>query len=138
MLSTNIGTVWKLFRSSWCPYHHASLIEEATERVRLSPAKDEDLGKLNEVHKLILPHRREPEEETSKLVRLDPACSWKKMEPGSCLDLACGGIEQSCDGAVRFRIQSSQREDLANWFGDVTEKEKSEVQILAECYASIL
>ena len=26
-------------------------------------------------------------------------------------------------------------QDLATWFGDITEKEKSEVQILAECYA---
>ena len=25
---------------------------------------------------------------------------------------------------------------MATWFGDVTEKEKSEVQILAHCYAS--
>ena len=29
-----------------------------------------------------------------------------------------------------------QRKDLATWFGDITEKEKSEVQIVAESYAS--
>ena len=30
--------------------------------MRLSPAKDEDLGNLNVVHKLILPQRKESEE----------------------------------------------------------------------------
>ena len=44
MLVTNLGTVWKLLRPSWCPHPHAILIEKITERVRLSPAKDEDLG----------------------------------------------------------------------------------------------
>ena len=44
MLITNLGTVWKLLRPSWCPHPHASLIEEVTERNRLSPAKDMDLG----------------------------------------------------------------------------------------------
>ena len=48
---TNFGTVWKLLRPSWCPHPHASLIEEVTERVRLSPEKDEDLGNLNVVAK---------------------------------------------------------------------------------------
>ena len=48
---TNLGTVWKLLRPSWCPHPHASLIEEVTERVRLSPEKDEDLGNLNVVAK---------------------------------------------------------------------------------------
>ena len=33
-------------------------------------------------------------------------------------------------------IQSFQSKDLATWFGDITEKEKSEVQIIDECYAS--
>ena len=47
MLITNLGTVWKLLRPFWCPHPHASLIEEVTEQVRLSPAKDEDLGYLN-------------------------------------------------------------------------------------------
>ena len=42
MLFTNLETVWKLLRPSWCPHPHASLIEEVTERVRLSPTKDED------------------------------------------------------------------------------------------------
>ena len=54
MLITNLGTAWKLLRPSWCPHPHASLIEEVTEQVRLSPAKDEDLGNLNVVNKLIL------------------------------------------------------------------------------------
>ena len=59
----------------------------------MSPAKDEDLGSLNIVHKLILPHQGESEGAASKLDKLV-----KKMEPGSCLDLACGGGEHSCDG----------------------------------------
>ena len=52
VLSTNLGTVWKLLRPSWCPYPHASLIEEVTEWVRLSPAKDEGLENLNAVYNL--------------------------------------------------------------------------------------
>ena len=56
MLIANLGTAWNLLRPSWCPHHHASLIEEVTEQVRLSPAKDEDLGYLNLVNKLILHH----------------------------------------------------------------------------------
>ena len=67
MLITNLETVWKLLRPSWCQHPHARLIEEVTERVRLSPGKDEDLGSLNVVHILILPHRKESEETTSKL-----------------------------------------------------------------------
>ena len=31
MMITNLGTVWKLLRPSWCPHPHASLIEEVTE-----------------------------------------------------------------------------------------------------------
>ena len=62
--------------------------------------------------------------------------SMKKMEPGSCLDLTSGSGEHSCDGRSCVRIQSVQREDLATWFGDITEKEKSEVQIVAECYTN--
>ena len=131
MLITNLGNVWKLLRLSWCPHTQASLIEEVTERVRLSPANDEDLGNLNMVHKLILPHRKESEKTRSKLDKLV-----KKMEPGSCQDLVCGGGEHSCDGRSCVRIQSFQKEELATWFGDITEKEKSEVQIVAECYAS--
>ena len=83
------------------------------------------------MHKLILPHRKESEETTSKLDKLV-----KKMEPGSCLDLVCGGGEHSCVGRSCVRIQSFQKEELATWFGDITEKEKSEVQIVSECYAS--
>ena len=99
--------------------------------MRLSPAKDKDLGNLNIVHQLILPHQGESEGATSKLDMLI-----KKMEPGSCLDLECGRGGHSCDGRYCVRIQSFQREDLTTWFGDITEKEKSEVQIVAECYAS--
>ena len=51
------------------------------------------------VHKLILTHRKESEETTSKLDKLV-----KKMEPGSCLDLVCGGGEHSCDGRSCVRI----------------------------------
>ena len=131
MLVTNLGTVWKLLRPSWCPPPHASLIEEVTERVRLSPAKDEDLGTLNVVHNLILPHIKESEETMSKLDK-----SVKKMEPGSCLDLTCGRGEHSCDGRSCVRIQFFQKEDVATWFGDITEKEKSEVQIVAECFTN--
>ena len=80
------------------------------------------------MHKLILPHEGESEGATSKLDKLV-----KEMEPGICLDLACGGGEHSCDGRSCVRIQSYQRGDLAAWFGDITEKEKSEVQILAKC-----
>ena len=97
----------------------------------MSPAKDEDLGNWNIVHKLILPQQGESEGSMSKMDKLV-----KKMEPGSCLDVACGEGEHSCDGRFCVRIQSFQRENLAFWFGDITEKEKSEVQIVAECYAS--
>ena len=131
MLVTILGTVWKLLRPSWCPHPHANLIREVTERVRLSAAKDEDLGNLNVVHKLILPDRKESEETKSKPDKLV-----KKMEPGSCLDLACEWGEHSCDERSCVRKQSFQKEDLATCFGDITEREKSEVQIMAECYAS--
>ena len=60
----------------------------------------------------------------------------KKLEPGSCLDLTCGGGEHTCDGRSCVRIQSFRREDLVAWFGDITEREKSEVQIVAECYTN--
>ena len=67
MLITNLGTVWKLLRPSWCPHPHASLIEEVTERVRLAPTKYEELGTLNVIHKLILPQSKESGEAMSKL-----------------------------------------------------------------------
>ena len=130
MMTTNLGTGWKLLRHSWCPQLHANLIEEVTERVRLTPAKDEDLGTLDVIHKLILPESKEWGEATSKLG------SVKKLEPGSCLDLTCGGGGHTCDGRSCFRIQSFQREDLVAWFVDITEREKSEVQIMAECYTN--
>ena len=132
MLITNLGTVWKLLRPSRCPHPHASLIEEVTERVRLAPTKDEDLGTLNVIHKLILPQSKESGKAMSKLG------SVKKLEPSSCLDLTCGGGEHTCDGRTCVRVQSFQREDLVTWFGDVTEREKSEVQIVAECYTNTI
>ena len=130
MLVTNLGVVWKLLRPSWCPHPHASLIEEVTERVRLAPTKGEDLATLSIVHKLVLPQMRESGEATSELG------SAKKMEPGSCLDLTCGSGKHTCDGRSCVRIQSFQKEDLVTWFEDITEREKSEVQIVAECYAN--
>ena len=130
MMITNLGTVWKLLGPSWCPHPHASLIEEVTEQVRITPTKDEDLGTMKVLHKLILPQSRESGEALSKLG------SVKKLEPGSCLDLTCGGGEHTCDGRSCVRLQSFQREDLVAWFGDVTEREKSEVQIVAECYTN--
>ena len=89
---TNLGTIWKLLRPSWCPHPHASLIEEVMEQVRLAPTRDEDLGTLNVIHKLILPQSEDSGEAMSKLG------SVKKLEPGSCLDLTCGGGEHTCDG----------------------------------------
>ena len=130
MLVTNLGVVWKLLRPSWCPHPHASLIEEVTERVRLAPAEDEDLAILSIVHKLILPQLKESGEATSKLG------SVKKMEPASCVDSTCGNGEHTCDGRSCVRIQSFQKEDLVTSFEDITEREMSEVQIVAECYAS--
>ena len=131
ILYTNLGTVWRSLRPSWCPQPQANLNKEVTERVRLSPEKNEDLGNLNVLHNLILPHRRESEEIMSK-----PNESPKKLEPGGCRDLASGGGDHSCDGRSCIRIQSSQSKDLATWFGEITKKEKSEVQIVAECYAN--
>ena len=130
MLVTNLEEVWNLLRPSWCPHPHASLIDEVTERVRLAPAADEDLATLSIVHKLILPQVKESGEATSKLG------SAKNMESGSCLDSTCGSGEHTCDGRSCVRIQSFQKEDLVTWFEDITEREKSEVQIVAECYAS--
>ena len=126
----NLGVVWKLLRPSWCPHPHASLVEEVTERVRLAPTEDEDLATLGIVHRLILPQVKESSETTSRLG------SVKKMEPGSCLDSTCGNGEHICDGRSCVRIQSFQKEDLVTWFEDITERENSEIQIVAECYAS--
>ena len=119
-----------MLRPSCCPHPHASLIEEVTERVRLAPPEDEDLATLGIVHKLILPQVKESGKATSKLG------SAKKTEPGSCLDSTCGSGEHTCDGRLCVRIQSFQKEDLVSWFEDITEREKSEVQIVAECNAS--
>ena len=129
LLITNLGVVWKLLRPSWCPHPHASLIEETTERVRLAPTEDEDLAKVSVVHKLILSQVKESGEKTNNLG------SAKNMEPGSCLDSTCGSGEHTCDGRSCVKILSFQKEDLVTWFEDITEREKSEVQIVAECYA---
>ena len=83
MLITNLGRVWKLLRPSWCPHPHAGLIEEVTERVRLAPAKDEDLGTLNVIHKLILLQSKESDEGMSKLGSIN------NLDPGSCLEVRC-------------------------------------------------
>ena len=91
MMTTNLGMVSKLLRPCWCPHPHASLIEVVTERVRLTPTKDEDLGTLDVIHKLILPQSKESGGTTSKLG------SVRKLEPGSCLDLTCGGGGHNCD-----------------------------------------
>ena len=104
--------------------------------MRLSTAKDEDLGTLNVVHNSILPHSKESEETMSKLDK-----SAMKIEHGSCLDQMCGSgwtilCQHSCDGRSCVRIQSFQRENRASWFGDITKKEKREVQIVAECYTN--
>ena len=128
MLITNLGTVWKLLRPSWCPHPHASLIEGVTERVMLTPTKDEDLRTLNVIHKLILPQSKES---GGAMVKLG---SLKKLERGSCLDLTCGGGELTCDGRSCVIVQSFQREDLVAWFGEVTERMKSEAHIVSECY----
>ena len=130
MMTTNLGTFWKLLRPSWYPHPHASLIEEFMKRVRLTPTKDEDLGTLDVIHKLILPQSKESGEATSKLGSI------KKLETGSCLELTCGGGGHTCEGRSCVRIQSFQSEDLVAWFGDITEREKSEVQIMAECYTN--
>ena len=130
VLTTNLEVVWKLLRPSWCPHPHASLIEEVTERVRLAPTEDEDLATLSIVHRLILPQMKDSSEVTSG------TGSVKRMEPGSCLDSTCGNGEHTCDGRSCVRIQSFQKEDLITWFEDITEREKSEIQIVAECYAS--
>ena len=46
------------------------------------------------------------------------------------------GGGHTCDGRSCVRIQSFQGEDLVTWFGDITEREKIEVQIMAECYTN--
>ena len=97
----------------------------------LSPGKDEALRNFNVIHKSILPNREESKEATSK-----PNESSKEMEPGTCLDLATGSGDYCCDQRSCMRIESFQRKDLALWFGDINEKEKIDVQIIAVSYAS--
>ena len=73
---------------------------------------------------------KESGEKTNKLG------SARKMEPGSCLGSACGSGEHTCDGRSCVRIQSFKTEDLVTWFEDITEREKSEEKVVAECYTS--
>ena len=108
----------KLLKPSWFLYPQASLKEEMTARIRLTSEKDEDLGNLNVIQKLILPHREESKEKADRS-RGEPP---KKMEPGTCLDLVTGDGGHSYDWRSCVRIQSFQRRDLAILFGDVTEK----------------
>ena len=100
--------------------------------MRLAPTEDEDLATLSIVHRLILSQVKESSEVTSGLG------SVKTMEPGSCLDSTCGNGEHTSDGRSCVRIQSFQKEELVTWFEDITEREKSEIQIVAECYASTM
>ena len=44
VLSTNLGTIWKLLRPSWCQPPHASLIEGVTERCRQRKMKIWGIG----------------------------------------------------------------------------------------------
>ena len=60
------------------------------------------------------------------------------MEPGSGLDLTCESGEHSCDGPSCVWIESFQKANLATWFGDITEKEKSEVQIVAYMNTTVI
>ena len=83
------------------------------------------------IHRLIFPPREKSREITNNSDKTS-----KELETGLCLDRAAAGGEYSCDGRYCVRIQSFQSKDLATWFGDLTEKENSEVQITADCYAS--
>ena len=88
-----------------------------------------ELETLTSYDRLKLGQAKESGEKTNNLE------SAKKMEPGSCLDSTCGSGDHTCDGRSCVRILSFQKEDLVTWFEDITEREKSEVQIVAECYA---
>ena len=50
IMTTNLGTVWKLLRPSWCPHPHASLIEEVTE-MRLKKSADPSKCDQNRLEK---------------------------------------------------------------------------------------
>ena len=85
VLFTNLWVVWSLLRPSSCPNLQARLNEEANERITLSPMKDEELGTLNVIHTLTLPHN-EGSKNKAEISRVELQ---KKMEPGN-LDLANG------------------------------------------------
>ena len=70
----------------------------------MSPGKDIGLGDFYVIHKLIFPHREEFKEKVDKSRDKPP----KKMEPGTCLDLAAGGAGHSCVGRPCLTIQSFQ------------------------------
>ena len=56
VLIPNLG-IWKALRPSWFPHRQASTNEETTERIRILSGKNEDLGDLNVIHMLALPHQ---------------------------------------------------------------------------------
>ena len=47
------------------------------ERVRLTPTKDEDLGTLDVIHKLVLPQSKESGETMSKLESVKKIGTWQ-------------------------------------------------------------
>ena len=54
----------------------------------------------------------------------------EKMKIGTCLDIAARRMGHSCGKRFCLKFRSFQRRDMAMWFGDITEKDMSEVQIL--------
>ena len=56
-LFANLGVVWRLLRSSWCPHRQASLNEETSKWIRMLPEKHEDLDNFDVIHKFILLYR---------------------------------------------------------------------------------
>ena len=99
--------------------------------MRLSPGEDEVLGNMKGIHKFFRSHREKSKEVTNKSDETS-----KEMEPTTCLDMAAGGGEHSFDGRSCVRIQYFQRKGLATWYIYITEKEKREMQIMADFYAS--
>ena len=51
ILSTSLGTDWKLLRPPWCPHPQASLNQEVRERVRLMSLSGTD----SIVHRVVKP-----------------------------------------------------------------------------------
>ena len=97
---------------------------------RLLPERDEDLEDSNLVHKLMPTHQTTPEKMGIQKK------NGKKLSHVSTVDLEASRRGQECDGISCVRIQSFQKKDLGACLSDVTEKDKSDSQILADCYAS--